>query len=158
MWLHYDVMANVYCQVRGRKRLVLFQPHQVTDLQFPPGASSSRLEVFDPNGNLKPHFENFEPVICDLGPGDVLFIPAVWPHSAFPIGGSSIAVNVFFRSLQSGYSPGRDIYGNRDVQAYETGRKDVQRVIKAFDGHPKDMSRFYLKRLAVELEQAAEQM
>lgn len=156
MWLHYDVMANVYCQIRGRKRLVLFPPHHVTELQFPHGASSSRLEIFDMEGNLKAPFEHLGAVICDLGPGDVLFIPALWPHSAFPMESSSVAVNVFFRSLRSGYSPGRDVYGNRDIQAYETGRKDVQRIIKAFDGVSNDMAQFYMKRLAAELRQAAE--
>lgn len=156
MWLHYDVMANVYCQIRGRKRMVLFPPRRVIDLQFPPGASSSQLNVFDSEGTVKPDFGHLEPVVCDLGPGDVLYIPAVWPHTAYPLDGIGVAVNVFFRSLTVGYAPGRDVYGNRDVQAYETGRKDVARITKAFDGLPDDISSFYLRRLSAELLQAAE--
>ena len=155
MWLHYDVMANVLCQIQGRKRLVLFPPHRVTDLFFPAGASSSSFEVFDNEGNIKAELYNLGPIVCDLHPGDVLFIPAVWPHAAFPIDGYSVAVNVFFRSLQKGYAAGRDVYANRDLQAYETGRKDVQRIVKAFKGIPPDISRFYLSRLAQELREAA---
>ena len=46
MWLHYDVMANVLCQVRGRKRLLLFPPSDVSHLGFEAGASSSSVDVF----------------------------------------------------------------------------------------------------------------
>ena len=62
-----------------------------------------------------------------------------------------MAVNVFFRNLQTGYAAGRDVYGNRDLQAYERGRKDVEKITKAFDGLPPDMGRFYMERLAEEL-------
>ncbi|KAL1874680.1 tRNA methyltransferase ppm2 [Paecilomyces lecythidis] len=157
MWLHYDVMANVYCQVRGRKRMVLYPPSDVQYLQLPPGASSSTIDVFQngPDG----------PIICIpdtsphevlLEPGDILFIPPLWLHTAAPLGEVSIAVNVFFRNLTQGYAPGRDVYGNRDLQAYEKGRNDVVKIARAFDGLPPDMARFYLLRLADELREKAE--
>src|SRR4051812_23543898 len=37
MWLHYDVMANILCQIRGIKRLVLFPPSDVSRLDLAPG-------------------------------------------------------------------------------------------------------------------------
>lgn len=155
MWLHYDVMANILCQIRGRKRLVLFSPQAVGRLGFPPGASSSRLQVFNMHGNVSPALSELDPVICDLDPGDTLFIPPLWAHTAFPVDRMSVAVNVFFRSLDAGYAAGKDVYGNRDVQAYENGRKDVRRIQRAFEGLPRDVSAFYLRRLAMELEEAA---
>ena len=67
----------------------------------------------------------------------------------------SIAVNVFFRNLKSGYAPGRDVYGNRDLQAYEKGRQDIKKITNALRDLPPAMSRFYLERLAGELKDNA---
>jgi tRNA wybutosine-synthesizing protein 4 len=90
-----------------------------------------------------------------LNSGDILFIPPMWLHTASPTGGVSVAVNVFFRSLPKGYAAGRDVYGNRDLQAYEKARTDIQKMVRSFDGLPSDISRFYLLRLAQELKDSA---
>ncbi|EAW13037.1 tRNA methyltransferase PPM2 [Aspergillus clavatus NRRL 1] len=157
MWLHYDVMANVLCQIRGKRRLVLFPPRDVQYLQIPPGGSSSTINVF-PNmedGSIIsiPHTSPQETV---LNSGDILFIPPMWLHTASPIGEVSVAVNVFFRNLSKGYAAGRDVYGNRDLQAYEKARADLQKMVKSFDGLPADVAGFYLSRLAQELKESAE--
>lgn len=65
--------------------------------------------------------------------------------------GFSVAVNVFFRNLENGYAAGKDVYGNRDLAAYEKGRLDVAKIAKSFDKLPADMKEFYLLRLAEEL-------
>ncbi|EEA28289.1 tRNA methyltransferase ppm2 [Talaromyces marneffei ATCC 18224] len=158
MWLHYDVMANVYCQIRGQKKLVLYPPSDVEHLQLPPGASSSTLDIFASDNNIKtwlvsvPHTSPHE---ATLGPGDILFIPPLWLHAATPVAGVSIAVNVFFRNLDKGYAAGRDVYANRDLEAYEKGRSEVEKIVRSFDGVPPDIARFYLVRLADELRQKA---
>lgn len=151
-------MANVYCQVQGQKRLILYPPSDVPHLRLPPGASSSILDVFDSaasDGNVVsiPNTSLHEAV---LNPGDILFIPPLWLHAASPTEGVSIAVNVFFRNLSSGYAMGRDVYANRDLQAYEKGRNEVDRMRRSFDGVPRDMASFYLWRLADELREKAQ--
>ncbi|KAH7021098.1 uncharacterized protein B0I36DRAFT_333779 [Microdochium trichocladiopsis] len=181
MWLHYDVMANVYCQIRGSKRLVLFPPSDVSRLSFAPGASSSSLNVFEhldeedfsslsssSAAAAAALLSQTHPHEAILKPGDVLFLPALWPHTAQPImppptkattattgGAAGVAVNIFFRSLvdSTSYAAGRDVYGNRDLAAYEKGRQDVARIARAFDdkGVPEDMKEFYILRLADEL-------
>lgn len=155
MWLHYDVMANVLCQIRGRKRLLLFPPSDVTKLYFAPGASSSALDVFAASVTTHPALASCAPHVADLAPGDVLYIPPLWLHAAVPLGGAaaepSVGVNVFFRSLEGGYAAGRDVYGNRDLAAYEKGRKDLGMIARAFRGVPGEVRRFYLERLAGEL-------
>ncbi|KAI9873545.1 MAG: tRNA methyltransferase ppm2 [Pleopsidium flavum] len=155
MWLHYDVMANVLCQIQGSKRVMLYPPSDVTRLRFPAGASSSVLNVFEATSATGDQLTNTHPYEAMLHPGDVLFIPACWPHTASPTDGVSIAVNVFFRDMKSGYAPGKDVYGNRDLQAYERGRLDVSKIAKAFEGLPMDIGRFYLERLADELKEKA---
>ena len=155
MWLHYDVMANIYCQIHGSKRMLLFPPSDVSHLGFAPGASSSPLVPLDTDIATHPSLKHTTPYEASLKPGDVLFIPALWPHTASPVDTTSVAVNVFFRSLSTGYAAGRDVYGNRDLQAYEKGRKDLEKIGRAFDGLPPETRRFYLERLADELKAKA---
>lgn len=55
------------------------------------------------------------------------------------------------------FNAGRDVYGNRDLQAYEKGRQDIQKLIKSFGNLPSDIGRFYLERLADELKGKAQE-
>lgn len=151
MWLHYDVQANVYCQISGSKRMLLFPPSDVTRLAFAPGASSSSIDVF--NSLDSPALAGTHPWEANLGPGEVLFLPPLWLHTAAPSSDISIAVNVFFRNLASGYAAGRDVYGNRDLAAYEKSRQEIGRIDNAFGKVPKDVRQFYMLRLADELAQ-----
>ncbi|KAK0651390.1 hypothetical protein B0T16DRAFT_403822 [Cercophora newfieldiana] len=154
MWLHYDVMANVYCQISGSKRLILFPPRDVVHLGFAPGASSSSIDVF--SSLSSPQLQQTHPQEAHLSPGDVLFLPPLWLHTATPTSEASIAVNVFFRDLEgSCYAAGRDVYGNRDIAAYEKGRLEVGRIVEGFRKVPGEVREFYLLRLAEELRRAA---
>lgn len=145
-------MANVLCQVRGEKLVRLYPPEDVTRLSFPHGASSSTIaDIFaaaaSPAGT--------SPLDVTMRPGDVLFVPPLWPHAVRPLT-PCIAVNVFWRNLPTDrYAAGKDVYGNRDLQAYENGRRAVARLKRDFDGLPRDAGVFYLRRLAKELEEAA---
>ncbi|KAK0673500.1 putative leucine carboxyl methyltransferase 2 [Cercophora samala] len=154
MWLHYDVMANVYCQIGGSKRLLLFPPSDVEHLSFAPGASSSSIDVF--SSLESPELAQTHPHEAVLGPGEVLFLPPLWLHTATPTSDKSIAVNVFFRDLESNsYATGKDVYGNRDLAAYEKGRQDIGRIANSFQKLPAEVREFYLLRLADELRRKA---
>lgn len=170
MWLHYDVglrrylsstkltvqvMANILCQIRGLKRIILYPPSDVLHLDIPPGGSSSSIRVFDTDAAVKyPCLQRTHPHESILRPGDVLFIPPLWLHTASPTENLSVSVNIFFRNLvESAYAKGRDVYGNRDLEAYENGRREVDKIAHAFVGLPREMGQFYLARLAEELHQ-----
>lgn len=136
MWLHYDVMANILCQIRGSKRVVLFPPGDISLLEFAHGETTSGLNIFTA---AKDQLEEIHPVETILGEGEVLFIPACWAHATAPAGdgGGSIAVNVFFRSFGDGvYAAGRDVYGNRDLGVYQNGRRDVGKIIERLEADP----------------------
>jgi tRNA wybutosine-synthesizing protein 4 len=146
-----QVMANVLCQIRSSKRLLLFPPSDIQHFQFEPGASSSSINVFD---KLEDYIlAGAHPYEAQLYPGDILFLPPLWLHTAIPTSGMSVAVNVFFRNLQIGYAAGKDVYGNRDLQAYEKGRQDIAKIVRSFDSLPAEARGFYLQRLVRELEQ-----
>ncbi|KAH9882131.1 hypothetical protein J1614_001303 [Plenodomus biglobosus] len=155
LWLHYDVLSNILCQVRGSKTLHLYPPSDVKYLDFPPGGSSSNTDVLT---SKDPKLRYTHPHIASLKPGDVLFIPPMWSHTATPEDGVSVAVNVFWRGLEKGYAAGKDVYGNRDLQAYENGRRDVEKILKAFREVPADIAKFYLDRLANEIQEKADKL
>lgn len=149
-----QVMANVYAQIVGRKRMVLFPLSDVGRLSVAPGQSSSSLDVFA--SLVAPRLAATHPHEAELGAGDVLFLPALWLHTSESTSDLSVAVNVFFRDLESGHAVGRDVYGNRDLVAYEKGRQDAMRIAKGFRQFPSETRRFYLTWIADELRHAAE--
>ena len=144
-------MANVLCQIRGTRRLILFPPSDVSQLSVPAGSSTSSIDCFSADFASDPSLALTHPQEAILQPGDVLYIPPLWLHTASSADGVSISINLFFRNLESGYAPGRDVYGNRDLQVYEKGRQDIEKISRSFDRVPADMRRFYLDRLADEL-------
>jgi tRNA wybutosine-synthesizing protein 4 len=146
--LHYNVLSNIVCQVRGRKTLHVYPPSDVKYLAFPPGSSCSDIDVLT---SRDPDLRLTHPHIAHLGPGDVLFIPPMWSYTETTDEGISMAVNVLWRSLKLGHAEERNIYGKQDLQAYEDGRQDVEKIVKAFEGMPEDVKRFYLDRLAGEI-------
>lgn len=148
-------MANVLCQIRGTKRLLLYPPSDVSHFSLPPGASSSSMNCFEADYKKYPSLKLVQPYEAFLQPGDVLYIPPLWLHTASPTDGVSVSVNVFFRNLDAGYAAGKDVYGNRDVQAYEKGRQDVEKIARSFDKLPLAMRGFYLDRLADEMKENA---
>ncbi len=150
-------MANVLCQIQGLKRIILYPPGDVSLFNLAPGASSSSINVFDADATARYScLRHAHPHESILRPGEVLYIPPFWLHTTAPVDQSSTSINVFFRSLQSGYSAGRDIYGNRDLQPYENGRKSIQKICQGFSGLPAEIRKFYLERLAAELAQMAQ--
>lgn len=156
IWLHYDVTANILFQVVGHKTVRLYPPSDVQYLSFPSGSSTSLIDnIFEyPASNFK---GPTHPIEIDLGPGDAVFIPACWLHATLSQE-PSISVNYFWKDLDSkAYAAGKDVYGNRDLSAYENGRLGVQKLAQTFDEkHPKEVSKFYLQRLAQEILELAE--
>jgi tRNA wybutosine-synthesizing protein 4 len=155
LWLHYDVLSNILCQIRGSKTLQLYPPSDVKYLNYPPGGSSSNTDVLT---SKDPKLRLTHPHIARLKPGDVLFIPPMWSHTATPEDGVSVAVNVFWKDLEKGYAAGKDVYGNRDLQAYENGRRDVEKIVRAFRDIPAEVAKFYLDRLVGEIQECAEKV
>lgn len=155
IWLHYDVTANILFQVVGHKTVRLYPPSDAQHLSFPAGSSTSLIaDIFS---HTAESLSATHPLEVELGPGDAVFIPACWLHATRARAASSVSLNFFWRDLAARhYAAGRDVYGNRDVAAYEHGRAAVGKVAAAFEGLPAEVRRFYLQRLAGELQEAAE--
>lgn len=86
--LHMDVTDGTLCQLRGRKRIVLFPPHCWKALSPFPSSSSGMSWAFAQVVQSKPDFERFpllrgamrHRVEVLLDEGEVLFIPACCAH------------------------------------------------------------------------------
>lgn len=156
MWLHYDTLANILCQVKGEKKILLFHPSEFRYFDLKPGKSSSSINVFE-SMYLQQHKNFPKPYQALLKSGDVIYIPPFWLHTLSSENCVSVAVNVFFKNLSMGYANGKDVYGNRDLHAYEKGRQDIAKILTSFESTPPMARDFYLQRLIEELKQGASQ-
>ncbi|RKF60766.1 tRNA wybutosine-synthesizing protein 4 [Erysiphe neolycopersici] len=154
MWLHYDTLANILCQVKGEKDILLFHPSEFKHFDLKPGKSSSSVNIFK-SMQCQQHQKLPKPYQALLKSGDVIYIPPFWLHTLSSENGVSIAVNIFFKNLSNGYANGKDVYGNRDLHAYEKGRQDVAKILASFNSTPATARDFYLQRLIEELKQGA---
>lgn len=98
--LHYDDMHNVFAQVEGHKRFLLFNPAQFDALY--PGPLNTRMESLSRCDLSRPDFRRF-PKLAEVeyweavvGPGDLLFMPAYWWHQVSSLD-MSVSVNYWWR-------------------------------------------------------------
>ena len=80
--LHHDHYENLFCQVYGYKRFIMFSrhdnmhPHQHHLLE-----NTSQIDIESPDVSDKfPDYKDKTAWVADLGPGDVLYVPLHWWH------------------------------------------------------------------------------
>lgn len=99
--LHFDRVHNLYAQLSGRKRWLLFAPSESRRLYWPcrdlPGKrlQFSPVDAERPDLERYPLFAGATPLTADLEPGDVLFVPTGWWHQVRSLT-QSLALNYFW--------------------------------------------------------------
>ena len=104
-WLHYDNNGchNLNAQISGRKRCVLYGPEALAELApFPlggdnPAHNCSRIDVERPTATLDVRRAAASAWHAELGPGDLLFIPAWWFHTFEHLGAFNANVNFWWK-------------------------------------------------------------
>jgi hypothetical protein len=83
--LHYDGRHKhaFLMQIYGAKQYVFYPPEQ-TALLPKPGVSNVSMvnDIEQPDLRQFPHFAEAAPIRCELHPGETLFVPSGWWHTA----------------------------------------------------------------------------
>jgi hypothetical protein len=99
--LHCDYHENLFAQIWGRKRFVLYPPHHDRFLYTRQANPVLYASTFDPDA---PDFESFplalqaKPIECIVKRGDLLYLPAGWFHHVRALE-SSLSANRWAKDL-----------------------------------------------------------
>lgn len=100
---HFDVLENLYVQIFGRKRVILFSPDYFRCLYpHPVGHPHDRQTQVDfdkPNFDWFPRFREIRGMEVALEPGEVLYIPNLWWHYIeSEMHSNTISINFWFEA------------------------------------------------------------
>ena len=104
---HFDNTENIACVVGGRRRFTLFPPDQISNLYpgplelTPAGQPVSLVDVRNPDLERFPRYAEAlrAAEVAELGPGDALYIPALWWHNVEALEDFNVLVNYWWRDV-----------------------------------------------------------
>jgi hypothetical protein len=102
---HWDQSQNLACVVAGRRRFTLFPPDQLKNLYVGPldftlaGQPTSLVDIDAPDLETYPRFSEAlaAALRSELGPGDALYIPAMWWHDVRSLDDFGTLINFWWR-------------------------------------------------------------
>jgi len=105
---HWDQSQNLACVVAGQRRFTLFPPEQLKNLYVGPleftlaGQPISLVDIDTPDLETYPLFaEALEAAQrAELGPGDAVYIPAMWWHDVLSLEDFGSLVNFWWRDAK----------------------------------------------------------
>lgn len=109
------------------------------------------IDILNVDEEKFPKFKLAKFIDVELGPGDILFIPALWFHNVYSET-FSVSVNVFFRELPQEFYDGKDLYGNRDLLCVKEADELMSRINDKMKDLPNYYKKFYIKRLMQKLD------
>lgn len=101
--LHFDLLENVLCVVRGRKHVTLWHPADAALLYPCEAAPFSMADVYEPDLTAFPRLAEARTrgLEVEVGCGDALYIPVGWWHAvSTPQGERSISVSYWAQQPQ----------------------------------------------------------
>jgi hypothetical protein len=104
---HFDNTENIACVVGGRRRFTMFPPDQIGNLYpgplelTPAGQPVSLVDVRNPDLDRFPRYVEalHAAVVAELGPGDAIYIPALWWHNVEALEDFNVLVNYWWRDV-----------------------------------------------------------
>ncbi|WP_404337343.1 cupin-like domain-containing protein [Sphingomonas sp. MMS12-HWE2-04] len=101
---HFDASDNIACVAAGQRRFTLFPPDQVHNLYVGPfdhtvaGQPTSMVDLKAPDFDRYPRFRDALAAAqtAELGPGDALYIPALWWHQVEALSDVNVLVNYWW--------------------------------------------------------------
>jgi hypothetical protein len=104
---HFDNTENIACVVGGRRRFTMFPPDQIGNLYpgpldlTPAGQPVSLVDVRKPDLTRFPRYAMAlrAAEVAELGPGDAIYIPALWWHNVEALEDFNVLVNFWWRDV-----------------------------------------------------------
>jgi hypothetical protein len=104
---HFDNTENIACVAGGRRRFTLFPPDQIGNLYpgpldlTPAGQPVSLVDVRKPDLIRFPRYATAlrAAEVAELGPGDAIYIPALWWHNVEALEDFNVLVNFWWRDV-----------------------------------------------------------
>lgn len=101
---HFDFPDNIACVVAGKRRFVLFPPDQLANLyvgpldKTPSGQAISLVDFANPDFDRFPRFRDAldAALVCELAPGDAIYIPSMWWHHVESLAHFNMLVNYWW--------------------------------------------------------------
>jgi len=101
---HFDASDNIAVVTAGRRRFTLFPPDQTANLYVGPldhtvaGQPLSMVDMADPDFERFPRFREAldAALVAELGPGDAIYIPALWWHQVDALSDFNALVNFWW--------------------------------------------------------------
>jgi len=156
LWAHYDVMDNLYVQVAGSKRFLLWPPSDADKLYLD-GDKSAIPDVSAPDLSRYPLFALASGLEVTVEAGDCLFIPAYWFHATKALDFGA-AINVFWRQVPSPhYFDPKDVYGNRPPLPAARASRALNTAIGQLEQMPLEERTFYARGFISQMEDKIKQ-
>jgi hypothetical protein len=113
---HYDFPDNIACVVAGERRFTLFPPDQIDNLyvgpidRTPSGQAISLVDFSNPDFEKYPRFREAleHGLVCDMEPGDAIWLPSMWWHHVEAFSAFNILVNYWWISSLGNSGAPRD--------------------------------------------------
>jgi len=104
---HFDNIENLACVVGGRRRFTMFPPDQIRNLYVgpldltPAGQPITLVDIRNPDLARFPRYAEAAEVaeVAELGPGDAVYIPALWWHNVEALEEFNVLVNYWWRDV-----------------------------------------------------------
>jgi hypothetical protein len=107
---HFDLSDNVAVVALGRRRFTLFPPTATGDLYVGPFNNTLAGQPISMPDPLRPDFDAYPrfaqaletALSAELGPGDAVFIPALWWHHVAALDAVNVLVNYWYNDVAHG--------------------------------------------------------
>lgn len=138
---HYDFPDNIACVIAGQRRFTLFPPDQIDNLyvgpidRTPSGQAISLVDFCEPDFERFPRFETAlrHALVCDMEPGDAIFIPSLWWHHVEAFSSFNILVNYWWISSLANSGAPRDALMHAILSVRDLPKRQREAWKKIFD-------------------------